>query len=175
MKDRVPLYPGRVKLTPVAGQANTYDMSRADSPQQEGTPLNKASLLSDETVTLLGLGDDAVPNDALAALYKLRFGNIRNLIIERIAESKTWTAPANILNNSVLAIIVGGGGGGSGCSTYNYNVGTSGESAGGGSGGIKIKNVTVSPGTGYPAVIGAGGTGGASGENTGTSLSLIHI
>lgn len=92
MKDRVPLYPGRVKMVPVAGQTNVYDMTRADSPQQEGTPLNKASLLSDEMAALLGLGDDAVPNDALAELYKLRFGSIRNLIIERIAESKTWVA-----------------------------------------------------------------------------------
>ena len=49
MKDRIPLYPGRVKLNPVTGQENTYDMVRADDPTQEGTPLNKASLLSDET------------------------------------------------------------------------------------------------------------------------------
>ena len=30
MKDRVSLYPGRVMLTPVAGQENVYDMVRAD-------------------------------------------------------------------------------------------------------------------------------------------------
>lgn len=42
VKDRVPLYPGRVTMTPVPGQANTYDMERADSPTQEGTPINKA-------------------------------------------------------------------------------------------------------------------------------------
>lgn len=40
--DRVPTYPGRVKLTPVSGQANTYDMVRADEPVEEGTPINKA-------------------------------------------------------------------------------------------------------------------------------------
>ena len=40
--DRVPRYPGRVKLTPVTGQTNTYDLVRADSPTQEGTPLNAA-------------------------------------------------------------------------------------------------------------------------------------
>lgn len=68
MKDRVPLYPGRVKLTPVAGQANTYDMSRADSPQQEGTPLNKESLLTDATAAAFGLGADATPNDVLNIL-----------------------------------------------------------------------------------------------------------
>lgn len=40
--DRVPTYPGRVKLTPVAGTTDTYDLIRADSPIEEGTPLNKA-------------------------------------------------------------------------------------------------------------------------------------
>lgn len=65
MQDRVPLYPGRVKLTPVAGQENTYDMVRADQPTQAGTPLNKDSLLKDATAALFGLGTDAVPDDVL--------------------------------------------------------------------------------------------------------------
>lgn len=41
--DRVPTYPGRVVLTPVPGQANTFDMARADSPTVVGTPLDKAT------------------------------------------------------------------------------------------------------------------------------------
>lgn len=49
MQDRIPLHPGRVRLTPVAGQENTYDMTLADEPQTEGTPLNKATLLTDST------------------------------------------------------------------------------------------------------------------------------
>lgn len=68
MQDRVPLYPGRVTLTPVSGQANTYDLTRADQPTQEGTPLNKASLLKDATAALFGLGTDAVPDDAFKEL-----------------------------------------------------------------------------------------------------------
>lgn len=68
MKDRVPTYPGRVKLTPVAGQENTYDMERADSPTQEGTPLNKETLLTDTVAALLGLSGEATVNDMLAAL-----------------------------------------------------------------------------------------------------------
>ena len=39
-----------------------------DQPTQEGTPLNKASLLKDSTAALLGLGTDAVPDDAFVAL-----------------------------------------------------------------------------------------------------------
>lgn len=70
MKDRIPLYPGRVKLNPVTGQENTYDMVRADSPVQEGTPLNKASLLRDNTAALYGQSADAVPDDILAILSK---------------------------------------------------------------------------------------------------------
>ena len=72
MQDRVPLYPGRVKMTPVAGQANTFDMVRADDPTQAGTPINKATLLKDATAALFGLGTDAVPDDVLSELGKYK-------------------------------------------------------------------------------------------------------
>lgn len=51
VEDRVSTFPGRVELIPVAGQTNMYDMSRADEPVQEGTPLNKA-LLDQKAYTL---------------------------------------------------------------------------------------------------------------------------
>ena len=70
MKDRDPLYPGRVTLTPVSGQANTFDMVRADDPTQAGTPLNKATFLKDATAALYGLGESAVPDNVLAELGK---------------------------------------------------------------------------------------------------------
>lgn len=71
MQDRVPLYPGRVKLVPVSGQENTYDMTRVDQPSEEGTPLNKNSLLKDATAALFGLGADAVPDDVLKKIKTL--------------------------------------------------------------------------------------------------------
>lgn len=79
MQDRVPLYPGRVKLIPVVGQDNVYDMERADQPTQPGTPLNKNTFLKDTTASKYGLGVDATPDDilnnlvsaAVAAKYKL--------------------------------------------------------------------------------------------------------
>ena len=74
MQDRVSLYPGRVKLTPVAGQANTYDLTRADQPTQEGTPLNKASLLTDGVCEILGLDHNATPNDAFSLLSRFHKG-----------------------------------------------------------------------------------------------------
>lgn len=70
MKDRVPTYPNRVILNPVAGQENTYDIVRADEPQQEGTPLNKATLLDDATAEKLGLTGDPTVNQALAGILR---------------------------------------------------------------------------------------------------------
>lgn len=70
MQDRVPLYPGRVTLTPVAGQENTFDMARADQPTQEGTPLNKATLLKDTTAAKFGKDTGAVPDEVLDVLSK---------------------------------------------------------------------------------------------------------
>ncbi len=54
MDDRVSTYPGRVKLTPVAGLENTYQMEMADEPTQEGTPPTKANLLTDTVAALWG-------------------------------------------------------------------------------------------------------------------------
>ena len=73
--DRVPTYPGRVVLTPVSGQANTYDLVRADSPITEGTPLNKAlldqkayTLTEDVTVYVNGSTGNDLTGDGTSAL-----------------------------------------------------------------------------------------------------------
>lgn len=72
MNDRISLFPGRVTLTPVAGQANTYDMARADQPTQEGSALNKAFFLPDELAAALGIeADDPKVADALRALLDI--------------------------------------------------------------------------------------------------------
>lgn len=64
MKDRIPQYPGRVKLLHVKG--DIYDLTRADEAVEVGTPLNKSTLLTDETAVALGLEPSADPtvNDA---------------------------------------------------------------------------------------------------------------
>nr|DAH76952.1 MAG TPA: hypothetical protein [Caudoviricetes sp.] len=46
MQDRVPVNPGRVKITPEGGSAYYATMVRADNPTQEGTPLSKDTLFS---------------------------------------------------------------------------------------------------------------------------------
>lgn len=55
MKDRTPKFPGRVKLKPVAGQTDTYDMTRADEPDDTGTPFNTRTMLQDSTGRFLRL------------------------------------------------------------------------------------------------------------------------
>lgn len=106
MQDRIPLYPGRVTMTPVAGQANTFDMVRADDPTQAGTPLNKATLLKDATAALYGLGTSAVPDDVLAELgkYKQYWWRRRAPAGEEYVEEKT-----NISSEVQLAYTNDGG------------------------------------------------------------------
>jgi len=71
LKDRTPKYPGRVQLTPVEGAENTFDLVRADEPVEEGTPLNKKTLLTDETAYLLELKvDNPTPDDAFSHIAR---------------------------------------------------------------------------------------------------------
>lgn len=49
VKDRMPKYPGRVKMIAVPGQPDTYDMVRADDPTEPGTPINRALFESIKT------------------------------------------------------------------------------------------------------------------------------
>ncbi|MBP1737271.1 MAG: hypothetical protein H6Q60_1152 [Oscillospiraceae bacterium] len=69
MKDRIPTYPGRVTLTPVTGQANTYDIMMADEPTEAGTPPTKENLLSDTTsAAIFNSSSDHTVSEALNVL-----------------------------------------------------------------------------------------------------------
>lgn len=95
MQNRIPTYPGRVTLTPVTGQTNTYDLVRADEPTEAGTPLNKATLLSDDAVTALtGAGltlDEDTPSGAFEAIA----GVIGNNANAPKMEIKTYDGAGN--------------------------------------------------------------------------------
>ena len=103
MKDRVPLYPGRVTLTPVSGQANTYDMVRADQPTEQGTPLNKENLLSDETAAALGLSGDPTVDDAFGALA----GSIKLSEVEATLPSSASWRSVTYGNGKLVAVASG--------------------------------------------------------------------
>lgn len=69
MKDRVSANPGRVKLTPEDGSPAFYaTMERADNPVEEGTPLNKSTLLSDAACDLLKIPQTSTVNEAFLKL-----------------------------------------------------------------------------------------------------------
>ena len=74
--DRIPTYPGRIKLTPVSGQTNVYDLTRADQPIEEGTPINKAlfdqkayCLTGDTIVYVSKSGNDQTGDGSSSAPY----------------------------------------------------------------------------------------------------------
>lgn len=69
MKDRAPTKPNRMRIVPEDGSPAFYaTITRADDPTQAGDPLNKSTFLRDETASLFGMGNDAVPNDVFAFL-----------------------------------------------------------------------------------------------------------
>lgn len=71
MEDRVPTpgKEGRVLITPEDGSPSFYaKIEMADSPTQQGTPFNKASMLQDATAAMFDLDASAVPNDVFSWL-----------------------------------------------------------------------------------------------------------
>ena len=83
MQDRIPRYAGRVILTPVEGQLNTYDLVRADDPRQQGTPLNTLNILSNEAsatiLTLAGVEPEN-PSEAFIQLSKVLYPLKKNAV-----------------------------------------------------------------------------------------------
>ena len=90
MNDRVSTYPGRVRLTPVEGQTDVFDMTRADSPTQEGTALNKANLLSDTTASAINTLTGSTPSTPNSALYAI--ANKLSAVITSLLSNATATA-----------------------------------------------------------------------------------
>lgn len=100
MQDRISIYPGRVKITPVSGQDNVYDMTRQDNPTTEGTPLNKSTLLTDEVAETLGLDPaTATPSQAInavagkATVEKL---SLTLAVAGWVADGDDWKQPVTI-------------------------------------------------------------------------------
>lgn len=121
MEDRVAQYPGRVRLLPVDGEENLYDMELADEPVKEGTKLNKASLLTDAVAKRYKLSAaSAVPNDVLDMLFDITSAG--NALIKITAKTsagavapgvplKIGNSPTELITNAsgvVYAVIPAG-------------------------------------------------------------------
>lgn len=92
MKDRTPKFPGRVKMTPVAGQTDTYDMTRADDPDDTGTPFNTRTMLQDSTGQFLKLPlANPFPDDAF-----------RHMVDRIVPIGTIRTSPAQSLGDAWL-------------------------------------------------------------------------
>lgn len=72
VQDRVPTYPGRVRLTKDNGTSEFVTITRADAPTQEGTPINKALF-------------DSIKNDIDGKVSKLGDTMNGNLTIQNAA------------------------------------------------------------------------------------------
>lgn len=116
VEDRVSTYPGRIKLTPVSGQTNVYDMIRADEPVQEGTPLNKVlldqkadTLTEDVTVYVSTSGSDADGDGTSVTPY----ASIQRALDSLPKHLGGFTATINIANGTYAErILVDGFSGG---------------------------------------------------------------
>ena len=153
MKDRVVEFPHRYQLVPVSGQSGTYDIiAKPGTVTEVGTPLNKATLLKDETAALYGLtGEDATVDEALKREAKKK----TNVVY--ISTSQNWIVPDGA--SEVDVFLVDGGHDGE---TGPVGTSTTGDGGKGGDGGscLYLTNVKVSAGDSIPIVIGArnGGT-----------------
>lgn len=113
MIDRVPTYPGRIHLTPVPAEENTFDLTMADGASVAGTPINKATLLPDRAVYAVwpagGPEEDPTPADAFAALG----GRTWQLIASySAAGAHSFTVPDLFFGEDYeLGILLLGGGG----------------------------------------------------------------
>ena len=185
MQDRVPTpgQEGRVLISPENGSAYYAKIEMADNPTQDGTPLNKSTLLNDSTATAVGLtSDDPTVNDAFIMLNKTKasgwvyIGYLSNFD----PMSGTWTAldPFNGHSYDLGVYMIGGGGGGGLCVKTSSNSWAAGGASGYGKNFI-IGNVT--PGTQFSYVIGAGGAARtttsavATGGNSGGTTSFNNV
>ena len=103
--DRIPTYPGRVKMTPVAGQENTYDMVRADVPIEPGTPINKA--LFDSYAVKINAAVQRIDDKLFEMSNRVRIGGLADGTIFGLYENGVlvpFIKLSNISSEKVLVV-----------------------------------------------------------------------
>lgn len=103
MQDRIPVNPGRVLISPENGAPYYATMTRADNATQEGTPLNKNSLLRDATAAQFGLGADAVPDDVFRVMSRFQ-NNLGNEYVWSVNKVTTEFLKYEILSDKQFQI-----------------------------------------------------------------------
>lgn len=142
IKDRIPTYPNRKKITfEDTGEEKYALIEYADEPTENGTFLNRS-------------------------LFLEQFQSLKNHI-EYITESGTWTVPENV--KSVEVFIVNGGydgeaGNASSTSSSSSTTGVAGGAGGAGGACCWLPNFSVTPGQTMEVVVGAA-NGGVSSFN----------
>lgn len=178
MTDRVPTpgKEGRVKLTFDDESVQYAKIEMADEPTQEGTPLNKTTLLSDSTAEILGFGadDDPTVNDAFLAIPTCINTGWKLLWSKTTAGSGTWQVPdlfGDGRQYTVGVFIIGAGASGTARTAPNSWQGNEIYAPGGSSGYTLAFLMKVTPGASYSYVVGAGGSAVAAttGNNGGSS------
>lgn len=100
MKDRIVQYPNRFKLEPVSGTTDTFDLTSVPGVVTEaGDDINKANLLPDAVVSVLGL-EETNPQVSDALLF-LGIGNSRAYVVVTVYETATTTPIPNVLVNGI--------------------------------------------------------------------------
>ena len=177
MKDRIPTYPGRFIISPVAGQTNTFTLTLVDGATEPGTPLNKATLLSDAAAAAvwraLNAPADPLPSEALERLGSLLWRPVTSF---DTAGTHTFSVPDIFAGDDyLLGVLLLGGGGAGAASTGGYSV------IGGASGvleqrvfktGVDLNigdSITVTVGAGGAAATAQPGDNGADGADGGNS------
>lgn len=146
---------------------NEDDKAHADIREA----VNTAKKTADEAKETAEIAQAAATNEDLVKLIddKLQTvggievamgggGDVRNLVIQKITESCTWTAPK--AQDQLFKVFAVGGGGGGGYSSDEEDY-----PGGGGGGYVVIEELTIPLGTSVDIVCGAGGIAGYTGDN----------
>lgn len=97
MKDRVVEHPNRYKLVAVQGQENTYDFVPVPGEvTEQGTPINKNTLLTDAVAERFGVEGDATVNKVLASAAVKWTLTAVNLPVAGWSATEPYTQTANV-------------------------------------------------------------------------------
>jgi len=151
--------------TGVTASTGTGSVVLSASPTLTGTPLAPTATGGTNTTQIATTAFVTTAVGAITSTGRL----LRAPQMITTAGSSTYTTPAGC--TSIYVECVGGGGGGDGLGSGSLSQ----RANGGGAGAYAAKYITVTAITGYSYTVGAGGAGGATGNNSGANGSSTTI